>query len=173
MSETSVAGNHATEPEHRARVALVILDGWGLREPSPDNAISVAHTPNWDRLWESGDYPRARLTTFGPAVGLPEGQMGNSEVGHLNLGAGRVVLQTLLRVSRSIESGELYENPRLVRIMDGVRQRGATLHLLGLIGPGGVHAVDSHLLALCEMAGHRGVPDVRVHAFLDGRDTPP
>lgn len=157
----------------RPGVALVILDGWGLREPAPDNAVAVAHTPTWDHLWESGDFPRGKLTTCGPAVGLPEGQMGNSEVGHLNLGAGRVVLQTLLRISRAIESGEMFENPRLVNVMERVRGRGATLHLLGLVGPGGVHAVDSHLLALCEMASLRGIPDVRIHAFLDGRDTPP
>jgi 2,3-bisphosphoglycerate-independent phosphoglycerate mutase len=157
----------------RTRVALVILDGWGLREPSADNAVTLARTPTWDSLWDEGGFPRGRLTTFGPAVGLPEGQMGNSEVGHLNLGAGRVVRQTLQRISSAIESGELFENPRLVRVMESVRERGATLHLMGLVGPGGVHAVDSHLLALCEMAGHRGVPDVRVHAFLDGRDTPP
>jgi 2,3-bisphosphoglycerate-independent phosphoglycerate mutase len=161
------------QAEGRARVALVILDGWGLREPAFDNAVSVARTPTWDRLWDQGSYPRARLTTFGPAVGLPEGQMGNSEVGHLNLGAGRVVLQTLQRISTAIESGELFENPQLVEVMDRVRAKGTTLHFLGLVGPGGVHAVDSHLLALCDMASRRQIPNVRIHAFLDGRDTPP
>ncbi|CAN5792399.1 2,3-bisphosphoglycerate-independent phosphoglycerate mutase [soil metagenome] len=159
--------------EERERVALIILDGWGLREPAFDNAVSVANTTNWDRIWGQGAYPRSRLTTFGPAVGLPEGQMGNSEVGHLNLGAGRVVLQTLLRISRAIESGELFDNPHLVNVMERVRERGTTLHLLGLVGPGGVHAVDSHLLALCELAARREIPKVRIHAFLDGRDTPP
>ncbi len=173
MTETPEAGGAPGRAQGHARVALVILDGWGLREPAPDNAVTTARTPTWDRLWESGAYPRARLTTFGPAVGLPEGQMGNSEVGHLNLGAGRVVMQTLMRVSRAIESGELFENPRLVRVMESVRERGATLHLMGLVGPGGVHAVDSHLLALCEMADRHGLPRVRIHAFLDGRDTPP
>jgi 2,3-bisphosphoglycerate-independent phosphoglycerate mutase len=157
----------------RARVALVILDGWGLRDPSSDNAVTLADTPVWDSLWIDGNFPRARLTTHGPAVGLPEGQMGNSEVGHLNLGAGRVVTQSLQRISQAIESGEFFENPELVRAMRDVSERGATLHLMGLIGPGGVHAVDSHLLAICEMAMHHGVPRIRVHAFLDGRDTPP
>jgi 2,3-bisphosphoglycerate-independent phosphoglycerate mutase len=154
------------------RVALIILDGWGLREPADDNAVHLAPTPNWDEIW-SDRHPRARLTTHGPAVGLPDGQMGNSEVGHLNLGAGRVVVQSLLRISRSIESGEFFENAFLARLMNSVRERGSTLHLLGLIGPGGVHAVDSHLLAVCEMAARHGVPRVRIHAFLDGRDTPP
>jgi 2,3-bisphosphoglycerate-independent phosphoglycerate mutase len=164
---------HQESPDDRTRVALVILDGWGLREDAPDNAVSLARTPVWDELWKSGAYPRGRLVTHGPAVGLPDGQMGNSEVGHLNLGAGRVVLQTLLRVTRSIESGEFYENERLVRVMDRVSRGGGTLHLMGLVGPGGVHAVDSHVLALCELAARRRIPAIRIHAFLDGRDTPP
>jgi len=159
-------------PTGRARVALIILDGWGLREPADDNAVHLASTPNWDRLW-SGGAPRGQLTTHGPAVGLPEGQMGNSEVGHLNLGAGRVVIQSLLRISDAVESGEFFENRPLVDLMRTVKARAGRLHLLGLVGPGGVHAVDAHLLALCEMATHHGVPEVRIHAFLDGRDTPP
>lgn len=157
----------------RPRVALLILDGWGLREPADDNAVTLARTPVWDSIWESGDYPRARLVTHGPAVGLPEGQMGNSEVGHLNLGAGRVVQQTIQRITAAIDSGEFFENEALVRVMRGVRDRGGTLHLLGLIGPGGVHAVDTHLFALCEMACRHEIGRTRVHAFLDGRDTPP
>lgn len=154
------------------RVALIILDGWGLREDAEDNAIFRANTPNWDRL-RAGGFPQARLTTHGPAVGLPEGQMGNSEVGHLNLGAGRIVMQSLLRISHAIESREFFRNEPIARLMQQTKERGRTLHLMGLIGPGGVHAVDGHLLALCEMAGEHGLPDVRVHAFLDGRDTPP
>ncbi|HEV2148904.1 MAG TPA: 2,3-bisphosphoglycerate-independent phosphoglycerate mutase [Longimicrobiaceae bacterium] len=155
------------------RVALVILDGWGLREPADDNAVTRADAPAWRHLWEEGRYPRATLATHGPAVGLPEGQMGNSEVGHLNLGAGRVVMQSLLRISRAIEEGELDLNPAFRELIGAVRERGAALHLMGLIGPGGVHAVDAHLLALCEMAKRHGLPRVRIHAFLDGRDTPP
>jgi 2,3-bisphosphoglycerate-independent phosphoglycerate mutase len=157
---------------HARRVALIILDGWGLREPADDNAVHLASTPHWDRLW-TGPHARGRLTTHGPAVGLPEGQMGNSEVGHLNLGAGRVVVQSLLRISEAIDSGEFFGIAPLSSLMRRVRERGGRLHLLGLIGPGGVHAVDSHLLAICEMATQHGVPEVRVHAFLDGRDTPP
>jgi 2,3-bisphosphoglycerate-independent phosphoglycerate mutase len=161
------------DSQAKPRVALLILDGWGLREPANDNAVTLARTPVWDSIWAQGDHLRARLKTDGPSVGLPEGQMGNSEVGHLNLGAGRVVKQSLLRISQAIESGEFFANPAFADLMRSVAESGATLHLMGLIGPGGVHAVDSHLLALCEMANHHGVPRVRVHAFLDGRDTPP
>jgi 2,3-bisphosphoglycerate-independent phosphoglycerate mutase len=157
----------------RTRVCLVILDGWGLREDLPDNAVTRARTPTWDALWSSGRHARGHLTTHGPAVGLPEGQMGNSEVGHLNLGAGRVVVQSLQRVTQAIETGELAANPVLCEALERVRDGGGTLHLLGLVGPGGVHAVDSHLVALCGIAQQAGVPRVCVHVFLDGRDTPP
>lgn len=163
----------ARSPAERTRVALVILDGWGLRPPADDNAVTRARTPHWDSIWERGDRPRARLTTHGPAVGLPEGQMGNSEVGHLNLGAGRVVVQTIQRITKSIGSGEFFQNPPLARLIQRVKERGSTLHLMGLIGPGGVHATDAHLLALCELAARHQLPRVRIHAFLDGRDTPP
>lgn len=168
--DDGTSGVRAADAE---RVALIILDGWGLRAPSDDNAVTLARTPVWDGIWGNGDFPAARLTTHGVAVGLPEGQMGNSEVGHLNLGAGRVVVQSLLRISQSIESGEFFENEPLVELMKRIRERGGRLHLMGLIGPGGVHAVDSHLLALCELASRHRIPDVRIHAFLDGRDTPP
>jgi 2,3-bisphosphoglycerate-independent phosphoglycerate mutase len=157
----------------RPRVCLVILDGWGLRDPLPDNAVTTARAPTWKYLWTEGDYPRARLTTHGPAVGLPEGQMGNSEVGHMNLGAGRVVMQSLQRIAVSIQSGEFARNPVFTELLDRVKREGKTLHLMGLIGPGGVHAVDEHLLALTELAASRGVGRVRMHLFLDGRDTPP
>jgi 2,3-bisphosphoglycerate-independent phosphoglycerate mutase len=157
----------------RPRACLVILDGWGLRDPLPDNAVTSANAPTWKELWSDGDYPRARLTTHGPAVGLPEGQMGNSEVGHMNLGAGRVVMQSLQRIATSIQSGEFARNPVFKRVLDTVRERGSTLHLMGLIGPGGVHAVDAHLLALVQLAEQHDIPRTRVHMFLDGRDTPP
>ncbi|HEX5724111.1 MAG TPA: 2,3-bisphosphoglycerate-independent phosphoglycerate mutase [Longimicrobiaceae bacterium] len=157
----------------RPRAALVILDGWGLRDPAPDNAVTEARTPTWDHLWTGGGYPRATLTTHGPAVGLPEGQMGNSEVGHLNLGAGRVVLQSLARISRAVETGEFHRNTVFTDLVRTVKERGTTLHLMGLVGPGGVHAVDTHLLALVELAERHRLPHARVHVFLDGRDTPP
>jgi 2,3-bisphosphoglycerate-independent phosphoglycerate mutase len=157
----------------RPRACLVILDGWGLREASWDNAVTRATTPTWRHLWEEGSYPRATLAASGTAVGLPEGQMGNSEVGHLNLGAGRVVRQNLQRIAHAIESGEFAGNDVFLRLISGVKQRGATLHLMGLVGPGGVHAADEHLLALCDLAQRQAVPNVRLHLFLDGRDTPP
>jgi 2,3-bisphosphoglycerate-independent phosphoglycerate mutase len=172
MFPSSMPQNDAPVPD-RPRAALVILDGWGLREPAPDNAVTEANNPTWRHLWEEGDYPRARLTTHGPAVGLPPGQMGNSEVGHMNLGAGRVVMQSLQRIATAIETGEFAANDAFLRVMRGVKERGATLHLVGLIGPGGVHAVDEHLVALCELAEREAMPDVRIHVFLDGRDTPP
>ncbi len=171
--DPSVARPLARAGTARPQTALVILDGWGLREPTADNAVTLADTPTWDSLWERGSYPRARLTTHGPAVGLPEGQMGNSEVGHLNLGAGRVVVQSLQRITAAVESGQLFENAPLVNLMTRVRERGASLHFMGLIGPGGVHAVDAHLFALCELASRHRIPGVHIHAFLDGRDTPP
>jgi len=159
--------------ETRPRVCFVILDGWGLRAPEWDNAVAHAHAPTWRHLWEEGGYARGTLTTHGPAVGLPPGQMGNSEVGHLNLGAGRVVMQSLQRIATSIESGEFARNDAFLELIAGVKARGATLHLMGLVGAGGVHASDQHLLALCDLARQASVPAVRIHAFLDGRDTPP
>lgn len=158
---------------HRPRVCFVILDGWGLRAPEWDNAVAQAHAPTWRHLWEEGAYPRAMLTTHGPAVGLPPGQMGNSEVGHMNLGAGRVVMQSLQRIATAIESGEFARNDVFLKLVSDLKARGGTLHLMGLVGPGGVHASDEHLLALCDLARQAEVPEVRIHLFLDGRDTPP
>jgi 2,3-bisphosphoglycerate-independent phosphoglycerate mutase len=148
------------------RVCLVVLDGWGLAEPGPGNAISLADTPVFDELWER--YPHTTLTTHGPAVGLPEGQMGNSEVGHLNLGAGAVVKQDLLRIDEAIKDGSFFENDALRAACKTER-----LHLLGLVSDGGVHSSMEHLRALIELAGREGVRDVVVHAFTDGRDTNP
>jgi 2,3-bisphosphoglycerate-independent phosphoglycerate mutase len=148
------------------RVCLVVLDGWGLAEPGPGNAISLADTPVFDELWER--YPHTTLTTHGPAVGLPEGQMGNSEVGHLNLGAGAVVKQDLLRIDEAIEDGSFFENEALREACKTER-----LHLLGLVSDGGVHSSMKHLRALIDLVGRQDVPEVIVHAFTDGRDTAP
>jgi 2,3-bisphosphoglycerate-independent phosphoglycerate mutase len=145
---------------------LVVLDGWGLAEPGPGNAVELADTPVFDELW--GKHPHTTLTTHGPAVGLPEGQMGNSEVGHLNLGAGAVVKQDLLRIDEAIADGSLFENEALRAAC-----RTERLHLLGLVSDGGVHSSMEHLKALVELAGREEVPDVVVHAFTDGRDTNP
>src|SRR3954470_13890888 len=153
------------------RVALVVLDGWGYRAEREGNAIELASTPTWQRLWRS--CPRTLLSASGLAVGLPEGQMGNSEVGHLNLGAGRVVPQDLVRISQSIQSGEFYEIGPLVQLCERLRQTGGTLHLVGLLGPGGVHALDRHLLACVELGMRHRVHAIAIHGFLDGRDSAP
>jgi 2,3-bisphosphoglycerate-independent phosphoglycerate mutase len=153
------------------RVALVVLDGWGYRPEREGNAIELASTPTWQRLWRS--CPRTLLSASGLAVGLPEGQMGNSEVGHLNLGAGRVVPQDLVRISQSIQSGKFYEIDQLVQLCEGLRQTGGTLHLVGLLGPGGVHALDRHLLACVELGIRHRVQAIAIHGFLDGRDSAP
>jgi 2,3-bisphosphoglycerate-independent phosphoglycerate mutase len=147
-------------------VALVVLDGWGLAEPGPGNAVDLADTPVFDRLWDR--YPHTTLTAWGPAVGLPEGQMGNSEVGHLNLGAGAIVKQDLLRIDEAIEDGSFFENDVLRAACETER-----LHLLGLVSAGGVHASMEHLKALVELARTQGVGDIVIHAFTDGRDTNP
>ena len=148
------------------RVALVVLDGWGLAEPGPGNAVELADTPVFDELWEK--HPHTTLVTHGPAVGLPEGQMGNSEVGHLNLGAGAVVKQDLLRIDEAVDDGSFFENEVLRAAC-----RTGRLHLLGLVSAGGVHASMGHLKALIELARDQGVEDVVIHAFTDGRDTNP
>jgi 2,3-bisphosphoglycerate-independent phosphoglycerate mutase len=148
------------------RVAFVVLDGWGLAPPGPGNAVELADTPVFDDLWAR--YPHTTLTAWGPAVGLPEGQMGNSEVGHLNLGAGAVVKQDLLRIDESIADGSFFENEALRAACQAER-----VHLLGLVSAGGVHASMDHLKALIELAGRERVPDLVLHAFTDGRDTLP
>lgn len=159
-------------PAHTVRpVALIILDGWGYREERTANAILLANTPNWNTIWAQKS--RTLLRASGRAVGLPEGQMGNSEVGHLNLGAGRVVMQDLVRIGTAIENGEFHHNEALVRACRLARERASTLHLVGLLGNGGVHALDAHLVALVDLAHREQVTKVAVHAMLDGRDTPP
>ena len=155
----------------RRFVALIVLDGWGYREEAEANAIALADTPFFDRLW--AEYPHTLLHASEERVGLPAGQMGNSEVGHLNLGAGRVVYQDIVRISKAIRTGEFFRNPAFCGAMDAAKARGKALHLIGLLSDGGVHSLHTHLYALLEMAKQRGVPRVYVHAILDGRDTPP
>ena len=154
-----------------APTALIILDGWGHRTETENNAIANADTPTWDRLLK--DYPNALIQTSGNAVGLPDGQMGNSEVGHMNLGAGRVVYQNYTRINKAISDGELYTNKALAAAMDEAVVSNKAVHLLGLLSPGGVHSHEDHLIALLDMAREKGVNKVYVHAILDGRDTPP
>ncbi len=162
--------NMTTRRGARTPVVLIVLDGWGFRPGRDGNAIELGATPVWHRLWERA--PRTLLEASGLAVGLPAGQMGNSEVGHLNLGAGRVVPQDIVRISQSIESGEFYQLEPLVKLCAETRRKNGTLHLMSLIGTGGVHALDTHLLAAVELGRRAGLP-VAIHAFLDGRDTPP
>jgi len=151
-------------------VLLLILDGVGCREAAPDNAISRAAKPHWDSLWR--EYAHTTLDASERYVGLPGGQMGNSEVGHLNIGAGRVIYQDLTRIDHAIETGEFQSNPALAGAVATARQSASTLHVLGLLSPGGVHSHERQLAAMVELAARAGVP-VHVHAFLDGRDTPP
>lgn len=157
--------------ESRQQVVLVVIDGFGYREEREGNAIALAATPTWSRLWER--HPRTLLQASGRAVGLPTGQMGNSEVGHLNLGAGRVVKQDLVRITEAIEDGSFFEIPAFVNACRHAVATGGTLHLMGLLGDGGVHAHEDHLFALVDLAARQRVPTVAVHALLDGRDTMP
>lgn len=153
------------------RVALLILDGWG-HGPKPEvSAIAQANTPFVDRLYQN--YPNAELVTFGEEVGLPEGQMGNSEVGHLNIGAGRIVYQELARINKAVRDRELHTNPILLKAMEYAKANNRPVHFIGLVSDGGVHSHLNHLLALCDIAQEQGVAHAYVHAFMDGRDCDP
>lgn len=152
-------------------VVLIVLDGWGINKNAEGNAISAAHAPVYNSLIK--ECPNTELRASGEAVGLPDGQMGNSEVGHLNLGAGRVVYQDSTRISKAIREGEFFKNPVLVSAMRSVKKSGGALHLMGLLSDGGVHSRLDHVFAMFDMAKAHGVTDVFFHAFLDGRDTPP
>ena len=160
-----MVGTQAIRP-----VMLVVLDGWGWRESADDNAVRQGGTPNFDRLWSTG--PHAFLHTSGNDVGLPEGQMGNSEVGHLNIGAGRVVVQELPRIDQAVADGSLAASPVLAGFLATLKASGGTAHLFGLVSPGGVHSHQDHAAALARAVVDAGIPCV-LHAFLDGRDTPP
>lgn len=151
-------------------VALIILDGWGINESCENNAVCLAQTPRLDELFKR--YPSSWLNASGLNVGLPEGQMGNSEVGHLNIGAGRIIYQDLTRISHSITEGDFFSNHVLVEALQKIRKAGGKLHLMGLLSDGGVHSHNTHLYALLELAKRHGV-EAYVHAFMDGRDTPP
>jgi 2,3-bisphosphoglycerate-independent phosphoglycerate mutase len=155
----------------RKPTALIILDGWGHRDPAEDNAISNANTPFWDKAWS--ERPKTLINTSGMFVGLPQGQMGNSEVGHMNLGAGRVVYQSLTRIDKDVEDGTFGKNPVICAAIDKAVSAGRAVHLMGLLSPGGVHSHEDHILAAAEVAAARGAKEVYIHAFLDGRDMPP
>lgn len=152
-------------------VALIILDGFALRVEREGNAVAHAHKPNFDRYWS--EYPHTTLTACGEAVGLPEGQMGNSEVGHLNIGAGRIVYQDLTRIAKAVEDRTFFANDALLQAINHVKKRNSSLHVMGLLSDGGVHSHNEHLYALLRLAKREGLDRVYVHAFLDGRDVAP
>jgi 2,3-bisphosphoglycerate-independent phosphoglycerate mutase len=152
-------------------VLLLILDGFGYRKDADFNAVAQARKPNWDKLWS--EYPHTLINASELHVGLPRGQMGNSEVGHLNIGAGRVVYQDLTKVDLAIENGSFFTNAALVQAVETAKQRGSALHILGLLSPGGVHSHEAHIHAMLELAVRAGLKKIFIHAFLDGRDTPP
>jgi 2,3-bisphosphoglycerate-independent phosphoglycerate mutase len=152
-------------------VLLLILDGWGHRENPANNAIAQANTPVWDRL--QAEHPHTLIHTSGMKVGLPDGQMGNSEVGHMNLGAGRVVYQSLTRINKSIADGDFFRNPALTGAVDKVLAADSTLHLIGLLSEGGIHSHEDHIAAMIKLAADKGCRKICLHALLDGRDTPP
>ncbi len=158
-------------PTQAKPMALIILDGWGYSEEQDNNAIAQAHTPVWDRLW--AESPHTLLHCSGAEVGLPAGQMGNSEVGHLNLGAGRVVYQEFTRISRAIKTGSFFTNQTLTDAVDLAKKNRRAVHIMGLLSPGGVHSHEAHIQAMIKLAAERGVTEIYLHAFLDGRDTPP
>ncbi len=155
----------------KSPVVLCILDGWGHREDTTNNAIAHANTPVLDSLWQTK--PHSLISGSGNDVGLPDGQMGNSEVGHVNLGAGRIVYQDFTRISKAINDGEFFENPALTSAVDKAIKSDGAVHLMGLLSPGGVHSHEDHIFAMIKLAERRGAKKVYVHAFLDGRDTPP
>ena len=157
--------------DNNKRVLLCIMDGWGISSDSPKNAVKTAKTPNFDKLKVEQKY--TQINASGEYVGLPDGQMGNSEVGHLNLGAGRVVYQDLTRINKDIKEGSFFENTALKAAIEHVKKNDSSLHLYGLVSTGGVHSSFNHLKALVKMAAENGLKKVYVHAFLDGRDTPP
>ncbi|ASM51245.1 2,3-bisphosphoglycerate-independent phosphoglycerate mutase [Pseudoalteromonas espejiana DSM 9414] len=157
--------------EHKKPLVLMILDGWGYREDEQSNAILAANTPVLDKLWATR--PRTLISGSGLDVGLPEGQMGNSEVGHVNLGAGRIVYQDFTRITKAINDGEFDSTPALVENIDKAVAAGKAVHIMGLLSPGGVHSHEDHIVASIELAAKRGAKEVYFHGFLDGRDTPP
>ena len=157
--------------QKRTPTALIILDGWGHRDETEHNAIANANTPTWDRLL--ADYPNTLIQTSGNAVGLPEGQMGNSEVGHMNLGAGRIVYQNFTRINKAIDDGSFFENEAICSAVDKAKANGGAVHIAALLSPGGVHSHEEQIFAACELAAKRGIDKLYVHGILDGRDMPP
>ena len=157
--------------DDRKTTVLIILDGWGYREERRDNAIALGNTPVWDRLWRGA--PHTLVSGSGLDVGLPAGQMGNSEVGHMSLGSGRVIYQNITRIDQAIADGSFYSNPAYCNAIDKATAAGGAVHIMGLLSPGGVHSHEQQIFAAVRLAAGRGASRVFLHAFLDGRDTPP
>ena len=153
------------------KAVLIIMDGYGIAPATPGNAITTANKPNLDKLF--AEYPHSQLIASGLDVGLPEGQMGNSEVGHTNIGAGRVVFQILPKMTKEIEDGDFFKNPVYIKCLDDAVSNNKPLHVMGLVSTGGVHSHLKHIFGMLDMAKQRGVKQVYVHCFLDGRDVPP
>lgn len=170
-SAATITDKGDTPAPKRKPIVLLIFDGWGVRQNGPGNAINEANPEHYQQLLQT--YPWMPLEASGEAVGLPNGQAGNSEVGHLTIGSGRVFLQDLPRINKAIQDGSFFSNPVFMKAINHAKQTGGTLHLMGLVSDGGVHSHMNHLLALIAMAKQQGIKDVKVHAFLDGRDTPP
>ncbi|MBO6037634.1 MAG: 2,3-bisphosphoglycerate-independent phosphoglycerate mutase, partial [Acetobacter sp.] len=170
FASSSSSQNVSQTPQVKAPVVLVILDGFGWQEDSTGNAIHLAKTPHFDGLWHNN--PHSFIRTSGKDVGLPEGQMGNSEVGHLNIGAGRVVMQELPRIFNAIHDGSLATNPALQHFITAIQTSGGTCHLMGLVSPGGVHSHQDHAVSLAKILPSAGIP-VAFHILTDGRDTAP
>ncbi len=152
-------------------VILIILDGWGHSEKTDFNAVYNARKPTWNKLWES--YPHTLISASGTDVGLPDRQMGNSEVGHMNIGSGRIINQDFTRISQAIEDGSFYKNEALCATLKDVAQGGKAVHIVGLLSPGGVHSHQDHIFALIKLAAQHNIDKIYLHAFLDGRDTSP
>ncbi|MFC1605682.1 2,3-bisphosphoglycerate-independent phosphoglycerate mutase, partial [Pseudomonadota bacterium] len=160
-----------TDKPTRKPLLLMILDGWGYRPERDDNAIALAATPCWDELWRND--PHSLIETSGSVVGLPEGQMGNSEVGHMNIGAGRIVFQDYSRIENAIRDGSFRDNPQIRTAVEAALKAGGRVHVMGLLSPGGVHSHDDHFIETVRVVAQHGARGITVHAFLDGRDTPP
>jgi 2,3-bisphosphoglycerate-independent phosphoglycerate mutase len=155
----------------KKQIALIVLDGWGYREDTKDNAIAQAHKPNFDSIWNK--YPHTLLEASGASFGLPDGQIGNSELGHMTIGAGRILYQDIVKINKSIESGEFKDNPAFKTLFEHVKKFDSTLHVAGLLSPGGVHSHMSHLFGFLEIAKNTGLKKIAIHVITDGRDTPP
>jgi 2,3-bisphosphoglycerate-independent phosphoglycerate mutase len=169
--KTAFSEARVNDKQNNRPLLLMILDGWGYRAQKDNNAIALAETPCWDRFWHTD--PHTLIETSGEPVGLPPGQMGNSEVGHMNIGAGRIVYQDYTRIDESIRDGSFKNNTELRQAMDTARETGATLHIMGLLSPGGVHSHTGQFLETVRLAADRGTGSIAIHIFLDGRDTPP